>query len=89
MLFCAEKTKQINDVTKPKIDIAIEHSRSNLSWVGAPPVNARGVSRKQAAQIERQKNEKAGNSRLICGVGVEKVMMNIHIRTGINVKRTS
>jgi hypothetical protein len=57
--------------------------------VGTPPTKARGVSRKQAAQIERQKNENAGNSRLICGEGVENIMINIHIKTGINVKRTS
>lgn len=89
VLFCAENTKQIRDMTKPRIDMAIEHSLSNLSRVGAPPMKVRGVSLMQEAQIETQKKEKAGNSSVISGRGVENQIMDTHISTGISVRRTS
>jgi len=52
-------------------------------------MKVRGVSLMQEAQIETQKKEKAGNSSVISGSGVENQIMNIHISTGINVRRTS
>ncbi|MGH1432074.1 MAG: hypothetical protein ACRBB4_13260 [Neptuniibacter sp.] len=89
VLFRAENTKQIKEITKPISDNAMEHSLLNLSETLPSPLNALGVSRIHEAQMETQKKEKAGNSREIAGAGFEKTIINIQIRTGINVKRIS
>jgi hypothetical protein len=89
VLFNAEKTKQISEITRPNIDKAIEHSLSYLSLSGFPPVKTRGVSLTQEAQIDTQKNEKAGSSSEISGVSVENKIMKTHIKIGIRVKNTS
>ena len=89
VLFNAEKTKQIREITSPKIDNAIEHSRSNLSFSGSPPTKTLEVSLTHDAQIDTQKNENSGNSSVISGAGEENNMMKTQIRMGISVKNTS